>query len=113
MLASGSEDNCIIVWALNDDITATPTVLWKLTGHTRLVRNVKFSPDGSKIASASWDGKMIIWNAESGGKVMTCEGKEDDDVHCVSWSSDSRLVATGGFEGTVRVWDAEAGTQVT
>jgi WD40 repeat protein len=33
-----------------------------LTGHTKTVRDVRFSHDGNRIATASWDGTMRLWH---------------------------------------------------
>jgi WD40 repeat protein len=49
-LASGAEDKTIKIW---DAITGQE--LLTLTGHTGTVRTLAFSPDGTRLASASWE----------------------------------------------------------
>ena len=36
-----------------------------LTGHTARVASVDFSPDGSTLATGSWDGAARLWNMDS------------------------------------------------
>ena len=43
---------------------STGSKLWVLTGHGALVLSVSFSPDGTTIASGSWDFTARLWNAK-------------------------------------------------
>jgi WD40 repeat protein len=38
-------------------------------GHSDWVSAVQFSPDGSKLASASDDKKVIVWDASTGAQL--------------------------------------------
>ena len=42
-----------------------------LSGHTREVRGVAFSPDGTRLATASLDGTAKVWDATSGQELLT------------------------------------------
>ena len=35
-----------------------------LTGHTEQVRSVVFSPDGTTVASGSYDGTVLLWKVQ-------------------------------------------------
>jgi WD40 repeat protein len=56
MLASGSFDGTIKLWAI-----ATGEELTCLRGHTHSVIALAFAPDGQKIASASHDQTVRVW----------------------------------------------------
>ena len=106
----GTDDLTIIAWDLNG--SDTPKALLTLRGHIDAVCGVMFSPDGHKIASASDDGTVVIWCAQTGQKLLTFEGHVGG-ANCVAWSPDSELVASGGGDKTVRLWKVDTGTQVT
>jgi RNA polymerase sigma factor (sigma-70 family) len=49
---------------------ADPTrPLRSLRGHVNRLTSVAYSPDGTSIATASWDGTVRIWNATTGEEV--------------------------------------------
>jgi WD40 repeat protein len=108
-LASGDTVGSIKVRTIKDG--ATPTDLFMLQGHTKLVRTLEFAPDDHKIASCSDDGAVLLWDAHSGERLLTYEG-HGGHVWCLAWSPDSKLVACAGRGDTIHVVDAATGTQV-
>lgn len=78
----------------------------RLEGHEGIVREVRFSPDGSAIASASDDGKLILWNPD-GSQIIAIEGQavgHHAQVRAVSFSPDGEIIATAGYDRTIRLW---------
>ena len=78
-------------------------------GQSRTIRCVEWSPDGSLLASASFDGSVVVWQAQdvafkSWEKIASLEG-HDSEVKCVSWSSDGNFLATCGRDKKVWVWE--------
>ena len=51
--------------------------LQTLEGHTSWVKAVQFSPDGSKLASASRDRTVRVWDANTGTALQTRKGSGD------------------------------------
>jgi len=82
-----------------------------LRGHAEPVRGVAWSPDGTRIATASYDGTARIWDAERGTELAILRGHEDM-VRAVAWASDGQRIATVSRDRTARVWDAEAATEL-
>jgi WD40 repeat protein len=56
LLAVGGPGGSIELYSLPDG-----ALIGTLTGHSGLVSALTFSPDGSRLASASYDGTAIIW----------------------------------------------------
>ena len=79
-----------------------------LTTHQGEVQNIRFSPKGDMLASASFDNTAIIWEMPSGKLIHTLRGHSDDVLE-VSFSPDSKFVATASSDGSVKVWDLSNG----
>ena len=71
--------------------------------HKNGVRAVTWSPDGSKVATASNDYTVQIWDVHN-YKLIGCI-KHDGYVNSVAWSPDGSKLATGSNDNTAQVWD--------
>ena len=58
-------------------------------GHRREVVSVAFSPDGKRLASASWDQTVKVWDATSGQETLTLKG-HTGRVWSVVFSADGK-----------------------
>jgi WD40 repeat protein len=79
-----------------------------LTGHTDLVYAVAISGDGGRVATASFDGTVKVWAAQTGRELLTLRGHEGP-VYGVALGPAGGRVVSGGKDGTVRVWDGATG----
>ena len=72
------------------------------------VRSVAFSHDSARLASASDDKTVKIWDASSGECLQTLEG-HSGWVGSVAFSHDSARLASASDDNTVKIWDASSG----
>jgi WD40 repeat protein len=82
--------------------------LQTLEGHSNIVSSVAFSHDSARLASASRDSTVKIWDASSGACLQTLEGHRGA-VLSVTFSHDSARLASASRDSTVKIWDATRG----
>ena len=85
--------------------------LFTLRGHTDFVLKVIFSPDGTRLATTSFDGTARIWDAQTGEELLVLEGHTDLLISA-AFSPDGELLATTSLDGTARVWNAVSGLEL-
>lgn len=82
-----------------------------LTGHRDGVTEFDWSADGKRLASASWDSTVRVWDVAQSQLELTLRDPVYKSVLSVAWSPDGNYLAAGTQDSYVNIWDA-AGTTV-
>lgn len=86
------------------DTTAGP-LLATLEGHAEPIFGLTFSPDGTRLFSASQDKTVKVWDVTQMQESLTLRG-HTDTVRAVAMSPDGKQLATAGADGHVILWDS-------
>ncbi|MCH7685794.1 MAG: WD40 repeat domain-containing protein, partial [Planctomycetes bacterium] len=112
----------IDVWS-----ASTRKIVAKLNGHRGAVRNLCWSPDGSRLASTSLGWRFIhngeevfnvesdrvirIWDVQAGEEALSIDPGTSDYVDCIAWSPSGREICWGRGE-RVGIVDAATGRSI-
>jgi dipeptidyl aminopeptidase/acylaminoacyl peptidase len=75
-----------------------------LAGHNgKPITAAVWSRDGKRLATASWDNSVKLWNTETREELATLIG-HDNIVLAVAFSPDGKRIASASVDKTVRLW---------
>ncbi|HYO87566.1 MAG TPA: PKD domain-containing protein, partial [Candidatus Limnocylindrales bacterium] len=98
LLAAGNNDGSVTLWDVNSQ-SATQT----LNNQTDTITAVSWSPDGSRLASASLDGTVVVVDTSTGLPVFTLPLTAG--ASAVAYSPNGAMIATAALDGTIQFWD--------
>jgi WD40 repeat protein len=82
-----------------------------LIGHEDSVWSAAFSPDGSRIVSASRDKTARVWDVATAKQIAVLRG-HGDSVGSAAFSPDGSRIVTASSDNTARIWDAATGKEI-
>ena len=74
-----------------------------MTGHADWIRSLSLSPDGSILASASFDRTVRFWDATTGNPIGQ-HLLHDEKVNAVRFSPSGEFVASAAWGGKIYLW---------
>jgi WD40 repeat protein len=110
-VAAGAQDGFIRVW----DARTGKALGSAMAGHRGRVRDIAFTPDGSRIISGgSDDGTVRLWDGYGAARGALVVDAYKSQVNSISFAmgTNSHHLAATDFDGTVRQWDADTGQSV-
>jgi WD40 repeat protein len=87
-----------------------PPACLELADHQGVIFSLAFHPAGGRLASASHDGTVKVWDLATGKALVTFKGHADR-VNGVAYSPDGQWLASAGRDGKVQIWDAATGKE--
>jgi WD40 repeat protein/tRNA A-37 threonylcarbamoyl transferase component Bud32 len=100
---SSHPENLIRVWEL-----ATGREHVALAGHRNGVWDVAFSPDGTRLVSASEDQTLCLWDVKA-GTLFRVLSDHRGPVRYAAFSPDGTRLVSGSADGTARLSEVKSG----
>jgi WD40 repeat protein len=116
LAATGRVEPELVVWDTVDR-TRVLTLGGRSRGYTDELVGFAWSRDGRRLALATFDRRIEIWDASSGAKLLTLAGHPKDAGQSaywrmlLAWSPDDKQVLSCGYAET-RVWDVASGREL-
>jgi len=129
-ICSGSEDNTIILWDIENN-RKEPIHIFK--GHTDTVISVCFSPCGKYICSGSDDKTIKLWDIKPGELRLSTEGYIDESgerrqsadtniykeciytfkghtgcLNCICFSPCGKFICSGSDDKSIKIWNIDS-----
>src|SRR5207245_3017547 len=85
--------------------------LQQLEGHRGRGASGAWSPDGTRLATGSWDrdsGELFVWDARSGERLHAWS-EPRARMYALAWSASGTMLVSGGSDGLLRWWDLQRG----
>ena len=103
LLATDSVDHSIRIWDLSSN-----REIYRLTGHTNEITEIRFSPDGKTLCASSDDGTARLWDLGTQRLLATLK-EHRGRLNTINFSPDGRRLVTAGDDLMVRLWDSATG----
>jgi WD40 repeat protein len=86
---------------------------WRVSfgGHENHLTSAAYSPDGSRVVTASWDNTARIWDPVTATEIVAFRGHYTTVNSAVFCPKGSRVV-TASNDNTARIWDATSAKEI-
>ena len=108
VLSSGSRDRSI----LHRDVRQAPHHFRRLTGHRQEICGIKWSSNGTQLASGGNDNKLLVWDSTQ-SRTIHRFSEHTAAVKAITWNlHQSGILASGGgtADKKIRFWNTLTGS---
>jgi ankyrin repeat protein/uncharacterized caspase-like protein len=82
-----------------------------LPGKSSKITKLSFSPEREYILSGAEDGKIKLWDINSGKKIRTFKG-HSGAITSILFSSDGNYIFSSSKDNTIKLWDVFTGNEI-
>jgi eukaryotic-like serine/threonine-protein kinase len=93
------------------DVRAADAQLAVLSVNSQGINFAAYSPDGSRLVTASSDNTARVWDARTGAQLAVLTG-HGSMVYCAAYSPDGTRIVTASADKTARIWDSVSAKQL-
>lgn len=72
-----------------------------------LERSAAFKPDGRRLVSCGFDGRVKVWDWRAGVELLTLTPPSGNPLWHAAFSPDGKMIAAAGGDGVVTLWRVE------
>lgn len=100
-IATGAQSGEVIVWN-----PRAGTAVHNIQLHATGVLTLESHPTEPVVVTGSFDGECAVINIETGKKLATLKGHENEVESVAFFPGNLPFLATGGIDGTIRIYDS-------
>lgn len=108
--ATGSDDSVATLWSID---RTTPIRMF--VNHQEPITAIKFHPNPSTIATASYDRAIMLWDVRTRSNESICSRTFAESFYvprCVEFTRNGRIVISGDEGGRLSIWDIGEGRKI-
>jgi dipeptidyl aminopeptidase/acylaminoacyl peptidase len=83
----------------------------QIKGHRDTLYDARISPDGSLLATCSYDRQLSIWDVSTGKLLRTLSG-HNGAIFELAFSPDGAVLASASADATVKLWSMKTGERL-
>ncbi len=90
---------------------ATGERVQEFTEHRDAMFDAELSPDGTVLATCSYDKQIMLWDVETGKRLRTLAG-HNDAIYDLAFSPDGTVLASASGDETAKIWHVASGERL-
>jgi WD40 repeat protein len=104
LIINDSDGNYVVLWSMSEQKVV------KRFDHN--ANGLVFTPDGKNMITVGFDGRINIWNIDTGQRIGQPLIGHQSFVLAVAIDSTGNILATGGDDGIILLWDLPSRTLI-
>lgn len=96
--------------ALLELVGSHPHLVTYLREHRDMVYSVAFSPSGDRLASAEYNGAILLWDVHEARCLGRLYEGDDHEIDCLTFHPDGQRIVAASRGGEIRLWDTATQT---